>query len=51
MTTGKLFFLAKVASLAAVYFGAARLGLLLSFLLGHNTLVWPPAGIALAALL
>src|SRR5262245_10775835 len=51
MTTRRLLFVAKVASLAAVYFGAARLGLLLSFLLGHNTLVWPPTGIALAALL
>ena len=38
MMARKLLFLAKVVSLAAVYFGVARLGLLLAFMLGHNTL-------------
>ena len=47
----RLRFLAQVALLAVVYLSAARFGLLLSFMLGHNTLVWPPTGIALAALL
>src|SRR5262245_16829725 len=51
MTTRNLLFVAKVAGLAAVYVSAASLGLLLSFLLGHNPLVWPRTGIALAALL
>ena len=51
MKSHNLLFLAKVAILAVVYFSMARLGLLLSFVLGNNTLVWPPTGIALAALL
>jgi integral membrane sensor domain MASE1 len=44
-------FFARMAILAVVYFGVAKLGLLLSLVLGNNTLVWPPTGIALAALL
>jgi PAS domain S-box-containing protein len=51
MKSRSLLFSAKVATLTVVYFGVARLGLLLSIVLGHNTLVWPPTGIALAALL
>src|SRR2546428_898823 len=47
----RLRFLAQVALLAVVYLSAARFGLLLSFALGHNTLVWPPTGVALAVLL
>jgi integral membrane sensor domain MASE1 len=51
MKSDNLLFLAKIAILAAVYFGMARLGILLSIVLGYNTLVWPPTGLALAALL
>jgi hypothetical protein len=40
-----------VALLAAVYFGAARLGLAMAFAAEHLTAVWPPTGIALATTL
>ena len=40
----------KVACLAAVYYGAAKLGLNLAFSAKSVTAVWPPTGIALAAL-
>src|SRR4051794_19562851 len=43
-------FWAKVILVAAVYCGVARLGLLLSVVLGHNTFIWPPTGVALATL-
>ena len=39
------------ALLAAVYFGAAKLGLTMAFVAEQVTAVWPPTGIALAALL
>ena len=42
---------ALIAALAVAYFAAARLGLLLAIPGGHATPVWPPSGIALAALL
>jgi two-component system, NarL family, sensor histidine kinase FusK len=51
MKSHNLLFLARVLILAVIYVGVARLGLLLSFVLGNNALVWPPTGIALAALL
>src|SRR5438552_3385118 len=38
------------ALLFAAYFVTARLGLLLGAVVGFATLVWPPTGIALAAL-
>jgi PAS domain S-box-containing protein len=41
----------QVALLAAVYFGAAKLGLTMAFVSEQVTAVWPPTGIALAALL
>src|SRR6478736_1498416 len=44
-------YLAGVLALAGVYFGAARLGLSLAFLAEQVTVVWPPTGIALAAVL
>ena len=44
-------YLLRIASLAAVYYGAAKLGLTLAFANRSVTAVWPPAGIALAALL
>jgi integral membrane sensor domain MASE1 len=39
-----------MALVAATYVPAARLGLLLSFVENNVTLVWPPSGIAVAAL-
>src|SRR5882672_4418872 len=42
---------AAVVGLAAVYFGAAKLGLSLAFVNPSATAVWPPTGIALAAFL
>lgn len=39
------------ALLAVVYFGAGKLGLALAFVHASATAVWPPTGIALAALL
>jgi signal transduction histidine kinase len=42
---------ALVAALAALYVAAARLGLALDAVAGFATLVWPPTGISLAALL
>ena len=43
--------LAQGALLAAIYFGAARFALLLAIPPGYATALWPPSGIALAALL
>ena len=40
-----------ILALAAIYFATARLGLLMAIPGGHVTPVWPPSGIALAALL
>src|SRR5262245_32847821 len=42
---------ASVLALASVYVGIARLGLAMDAVAGFATLVWPPTGIALAALL
>ena len=42
---------ALIVALAVAYFVSARLGLLLAIPGGHVTPVWPPSGIALAALL
>ncbi|MFZ6046981.1 CHASE domain-containing protein [Pseudomonas sp. CR3202] len=43
--------LGVVLALAALYYGAARLGLLLAFANTNASPVWPPSGIAFAALL
>jgi integral membrane sensor domain MASE1 len=43
-------YVAKVAAVAVVYYGAAKLGLELAFENSSVTAVWPPTGIALAAL-
>lgn len=51
MKSDYLPYLLKTIVLAVLYFGAAKVGLLFSFVEGNVTLVWPPAGIALAALL
>ncbi len=48
---GVLIWLAQVGAIAALYYGAGRLGLSLALPPGHATAVWPPSGIALAALL
>jgi serine phosphatase RsbU (regulator of sigma subunit)/anti-sigma regulatory factor (Ser/Thr protein kinase) len=45
----KLVYAAKVAGVAAAYYGSAKLGLSLAFETGSVTAVWPPTGIALAA--
>src|SRR5258708_256097 len=42
---------AQVALLAAVYFAAAKVSLLVAIPPGYATAIWPPSGIALAALL
>ena len=47
---GALFWVA-VAGVAALYYGAARLGLAIGSVEAHVSPVWPAAGIALAALL
>jgi signal transduction histidine kinase len=45
----RLAYLTTILGLAAVYFVAARLGLMMDAVGGFATLVWPPTGIALAA--
>lgn len=42
---------ARILLVAAAYFATGRLGLLLAISPGYATAVWPPSGIALAALL
>lgn len=43
--------LLRMLALALVYYGAARLGLMLAFASTNVSPVWPPSGIALAAVL
>src|SRR5688572_16674200 len=43
-------YVAQICALAAVYYGAAKLGLNLAFATSSVTAIWPPTGIALAAL-
>src|SRR5262245_12474444 len=43
--------LGEVAALAAINFAAGKLALLLAIPPGYATAIWPPSGIALAALL
>src|SRR5262245_8353808 len=38
-------------AVAAVYFGAAKLGLTMAFVAEQVTVVWPPSGIALATVI
>ncbi|MBI4206761.1 MAG: PAS domain S-box protein [Betaproteobacteria bacterium] len=47
----RLLYLGEVGLLAGVYFIAAKLSLLLAIPPGYATPVWPPSGIALAAIL
>jgi hypothetical protein len=44
-------YLGQVGLLAATYFSAAKLSLLLAIPPGYATAVWPPSGMALAAIL
>jgi len=44
-------FLAKILLIAGLYFIAGRLGLLLAVPPGYATVIWPPSGIALGALI
>ncbi|HEX3263516.1 MAG TPA: MASE1 domain-containing protein [Solirubrobacterales bacterium] len=48
---GRGIYALKVVGLAAVYYGTAKLGLSLTFLNSSISAVWPPTGIALAALI
>ena len=43
-------YLAKVAVIAGAYYGSAKVGLDLAFATKSVTAIWPPTGIALAAL-
>jgi integral membrane sensor domain MASE1/anti-sigma regulatory factor (Ser/Thr protein kinase) len=47
----RLLYIAKIAGVAAAYYGSAKLGLSLAFETGSVTAIWPPTGIALAALI
>src|ERR687886_25867 len=51
MTASAVRYLVQVGALAAVYVAAAKGGLLLATEGAQVTLVWPPTGLALAALL
>ena len=46
----RVIYLAKVGLVAGAYYGAAKLGLDLAFETSSVTAIWPPTGIALAAL-
>lgn len=43
--------LVKIAGLAAIYFFSAKFGLKFAFVNASSTAIWPPTGIAIAALL
>src|SRR5215471_5862796 len=47
---GSLFYSIGLALLATIYYGAAKLGLTMAIVAEQVTAVWPPTGIALAAL-
>ena len=49
--TTRVVYAAELLVLAGLYVGAARIGLAIDAVAGFATLVWPPSGIALAALL
>ena len=40
----------SIGLLAAVYYGAAKIGLRLAYLHGTVTALWPPVGVGIAAL-
>lgn len=47
----RISYLGTICLLAAIYFGAAKLALVLAIPPGYATAVWPPSGIAFAAIL
>ncbi|HLY27722.1 MAG TPA: hypothetical protein VKQ72_15360, partial [Aggregatilineales bacterium] len=49
--TSTLRYIGQLVLTAALYFGAAQVGFLLTALHGAVSLFWPPAGFALAVLL
>src|SRR5579864_8152940 len=49
--TSALGYVGKIAAVAAIYFGAAQIGFVLTALHGAVSLFWPPSGFALAVLL
>lgn len=51
MKLGYFPYLTRIGILSAIYFSSAKLGLTMDGMSGYATLVWPPAGISLAALL
>ena len=51
MDTDLRLYAAKLAAIAAAYYGAAKLGLDLAFETPSVTAIWPPTGIALTALI
>ena len=51
LSRGPFWYAARVGLLAALYFAAAKLSLLLAIPPGYATAVWPPSGLAVAALL
>jgi signal transduction histidine kinase len=51
LATNRLRYTLAVAALAIVYIIAARAGLMMDAVAGFATLVWPPSGLSLAALL
>ncbi len=46
-----LIYVGKILLLAVIYYGTARLGLLLAIPPGYATAIWPPSGFALAGIL
>ncbi|MEM5492643.1 CHASE domain-containing protein [Hoeflea sp. AS16] len=51
MQNGIAIFLARTFLVAVLYFASGRLGLLLAVPPGYATVIWPPSGIALGALI
>ncbi len=47
---GVVLYLAKIGLIAGAYYGSAKVGLNLAFATSSVTAIWPPTGIALAAL-
>src|SRR5688572_1360250 len=51
MKSSPWLYLAKIALLVAAYIVSAKIGLLLALVEGNVSPVWPPSGLALAAVL
>lgn len=50
MTMRRIQYVGQVAALAVVYTAVAKLGLMMDAVSGFATMVWPPSGVALAAI-